>query len=159
MHIIELYNSTKIELLPILNNFKWGFTEQIRTELIHYEINQDLDLNSAYIFPITVNELQIFQKKYPYMMEFDIADQTILLAAQREKEPLLTDDSPLFIEAKSLGLESYRLPHFLIYLSQKGFISKKVIRQIIRDWEQRKCYKLQELKRWKREIDFGKDNL
>lgn len=154
MHLFELYVEKQYDFRGLLSDFKWGLTEEVKEEIIHFQIDEYVKLDEAYVFPITLIEFEQFQKMYPSIVELDKADQTLLLIGKREEQPIITDDTDLFLEAKSMGLECYLLPLFILKMVEQAIISKKDGRKILKYWEDNKNYVFSDIKKWKASLNL-----
>jgi rRNA-processing protein FCF1 len=151
-HIEEIHLHKKIDLRPSISLYKWGITLSVKQELTHFEIEEFLKIDEAFLIPVSDKEIKKYQQQYPFFIEYDIADQTLMVVAIRDRCPILTDDRSLFRAARSIGIEALLLPHFCLFLIKEGQISKRDVAQIIKFWEESKRFKLKELKKFKAEL-------
>ena len=148
-HIKDLYDSNIIDLYPIINQFKWGLTEEIKKEIMHFRLDQYIHLNDAYSIPVSKTELENYQKIYFPIKNFDIADQTLIIAGKRDNLTVLTDDGALYMECLAQKIDSFLLPNFSIILVKYGDLEKNSMFKMLRFWEKTKRYSKLQLKRWK----------
>ena len=127
-HVRELYIELKYDLRPIINIFRWGFTDEVRFELEHRGmITQGVSFicsKDAFRIPVREEEIGKARAKYPTISHFDLADQTLIIAGLRDNCVILTDDGELFLECLALGIQVLRLPHFFLFLVKNYFIDK-----------------------------------
>ena len=145
-HIQEIYDGITLDLRHIIKNYKWGITEEVKKELSHFELGNFFPIEECYIVPISEIELQSYQSKYNFFAEYDLADQTLMVASLRDQYLLLTDDRSLYRTSLSVNIKSMLLPHFLIFLLKNGDMNKNQIAKILKFWESIKRFKKGEIK-------------
>jgi protein associated with RNAse G/E len=145
----ELYHEIDLDFRNILSSYKWGLTPEIKKELIYYNVIDFVPINDGILIPITEKELEKLSTKYPTVLEFDIADQTALVVAQRENAIILTDDGSLLLEAQALNLISFRLPIFAMNQIGQKLLDKKEFLQALRFWEKTGRYSIKLIKKCK----------
>ncbi len=149
LHSFELFTNKIIDIRLVFNDFQWGITSEIRRELINFENEGFLNYDNINIGSVSDDELLRFQKKHPTISHFDIADQTLIVAALREPCVILTDDGGLLMESQALQIKALFLPQFLLNLVKEGVVSKNTYYQCLRYWEKNKSYPKKQLKIWK----------
>ena len=147
-HLFDLSSYGKIDLREYLEHFKWGLTEEVLNEIILEKIESFFPKSDSFIIPLNEKERINFLSKYPFLSEFDIADQTLAAAAHRDKLTILTDDGSLFMESQAMGISTLKLPHFCLLLTQKGLMKKNVMYRIMKYWKTINRYSKQDLKKW-----------
>ncbi len=147
-HAHLLFEDTSVDIRALLNRYRWGYSLEIKKELLHYRLTNFLSQDEAHLIPISTKDWQIFNSKYPYLQDFDKPDQSLILIALRDQNVILTDDGSLFIEAKALHISSFLLPLFLINQVKFGYCSKKKLNQCLRFWEIHGLYAKRDIKNW-----------
>jgi hypothetical protein len=148
-HIEILYNEGQIDLQPVLEHYQWGMTIDVKNELEHHNLMEFIPQNQAQLIPINEKEWSLFLRRYPFLEEYDKADQSLLLVAIKDTDIILTDDNALFLEADALGLPVFLLPLFVINQSRNNIITKKLARKCLNFWEKFELYPKREIKKWK----------
>jgi len=101
LHIQHLLLEIKIDLREVLTHFRWGYTEQIVEEYRNYKLQKFIPIKDGFHVPLSQQEIISFQKRYPFISEFDLPDQTLAFSAKRDGAILLSDDGGLLMEIKS----------------------------------------------------------
>ncbi len=148
-HLKDLSENVDIDLKPILNKFRWGFTEEVQTELSRQKLFPFVPVDQAFIVPINEQELSRLRKKAPLIEEFDLADQTLIVSAERDNSIVLTDDGELFMQLLALNMKTLSLPLFCLALVKWDFIEKRVVSRALRYWEDTGRYASKDIKKWK----------
>lgn len=148
-HCEFLFEKTKIDLRIVLQNLRWGYTNQIKKEYLNYNLQKFIPLKSGYLIPISDEEIDHNQIRKPFIKIFDLPDQTLAFVAERDNAVLLTDDSDLLFEVLSWGINCYRLPVYCLKLVEIGLIKKKTVAQSLRFWEENGLYEKQDIRNWK----------
>ncbi|MHA1921123.1 MAG: hypothetical protein ACTSWX_15345 [Promethearchaeota archaeon] len=154
LHSFELFTNKIIDIRPNFNDFKWGITSEIRKELINFENEGFLNFDNIDIIPVSNDEILRFQKKYPTISHFDLADQTLIIVALREPSVILTDDGGLLMESQALQIKTFFLPQFLLILVKEGTIPKNTYYKCLRYWEKTNSYPKKQLKIWKTKLQI-----
>ena len=154
LHSFELFTNKIIDIRSVFNDFQWGITSEIRKELINFENEGFLNYDNIDIVPVSDDEILRIQKIYPTTSHFDIADQTLIVAALREPCVILTDDGGLLMESQALQIKALFLPQFLLSLVKEGVVSKNTYYQCLRYWEKTKSYPKKQLKIWKAKLQI-----
>jgi rRNA-processing protein FCF1 len=149
-HLKELEIRTNVNLRELINQFRWGFPQSVIEELSARSILEWINLEEAYIYPLSKKEQEIAIKKYPFLKDFDYADQEVIFIAKRDNSIILTDDGGLASTALSMGIDFLRVPDFILFLFQNSFIDKHIYSHIFKQISKMKRYKEKELKRWKK---------
>ena len=147
-HLFDLYSFGKIDLRKFLKYFKWGLTEEVLNEINALKIENFFPKSDSFIIPLNKIELTNFLSKYPFLSELDMADQTLVATAYRNKLTILTDDGGLFMVSQALGISTLKLPHFCLLLTKEGLIKKNLIFRILEYWKSLNRYLNQDLKKW-----------
>ena len=71
-HSEELFNTKILDLREILNSFRWGFTEEVQKEIQYHNLEKYVPKDTGLLIPISKNEINQFQKRYPTIKEFDL---------------------------------------------------------------------------------------
>jgi len=148
-HLKELSDNVDIDLRPVLNKFRWGFTDEVQTELSHQKLFPFVPVDQAFIVPIVEDELLFFKKKAPLIEEFDLADQTLIVSAERDNSIVLTDDGELFMQLLAMNLEAFSLPLFCLAMVKWDIIEKRVVSRALRYWEEKGRYVIKDIKKGK----------
>jgi hypothetical protein len=152
-NIQSLYNQNKQDFRPLLTEFRWGFTPQVKIELQHFKLWDFINSQEAFSIPISDKELIKMQQNHPTIVELDLADQELYLAALRDKFAVLTDDRALFFELFASHLPAMSLPDFLLFLIKNNRLDKRECYRSLRFWEKQRTYKKKTLKRIKSELE------
>jgi len=152
LHVQRVFQETPIDLRPFFEHVRWGYTMQVLEEYRHYGLHHFISFDAGYRIPLTDEELNKYQQKYPFISHFDVPDQTLAFCGIRDSEPILTDDGGIYIEMKSLRQKAYILPTFCLWMTQIALLKKKTCAQLLRFWEAYGLYEKQKIKRWKREL-------
>ncbi len=153
-HVVELANKNQLDLRPILFQYRVGTTEETWKEMRHFRLDPFVAKKDLYVAPVSRVDLQEALVRYPTLKEYDIADQTLIIAAVQEAGTLLTDDRDLLLEAQSRSIPAVRLPMFCLDLAKAGALTKTQVYQCLRFWEDTKYYEKKALKRWKQELQL-----
>lgn len=154
LHSFELFINKIIDIRSVFNDFQWGITSEIRTELINFENEGFLNYDNINIVSVSNDEILKFQIKYPTISHFDIADQTLIIIALSEPCVILTDDGGLLMESQALQIKALFLPQFLLNLVKEGVVPKNTYYQCLRYWEKTKSYPKKQLKIWKAKLQI-----
>ncbi len=154
LHSFELFTNKIIDIRPIFTDFNWGITSEVRKELINFENEGFLNFDNIDIIPVSNDEILRFQKKYPTISHFDIADQTLIVVALREPCVILTDDGGLLMESQALQIKALFLPQFLLNLVKYGNVPKNTYYKCLRYWEKTDSYPKKQLKIWKAKLQI-----
>jgi len=156
LHSFELFSNKIIDIRSVFNDFQWGITSEIRKEFINFENESFLNYDNIDIVPVSNDEILRSQKKYPTISNFDLADQTLIIAALREPSTILTDDGGLLMESQALHINAFFLSQFLLSLVKDGIVPKNTYYQCLRYWEKTKTYPKKQLKIWKAKLQIIK---
>jgi hypothetical protein len=147
-HVKELSDDNIIDLRPKMRIFKWGMTEPVRTELNKHKLNFFVPMDDAFIIPLPSTEKEAFIKDHIEIKGFDKPDQTLIVAGNRDRSTILTDDGDLFMECQSLKIGVMRLPVFCLLLYQENILQKAQISKLFQYWEQNGRYSKRNLNNW-----------
>jgi len=140
------------DIRPFLGKFRVGATEEILKELKYYRLHIFVSLQDLFLVPLSSSEWEQALQKYPTLEALDKADQSLVIAALRDKSLLVTDDGDLFLESQALGVDIFRLPAFLLKLARQVNLSKTTVYKCLRFWEERGSYKKRDISRWKTDL-------
>ena len=147
-HCKEVQEAGIWDLRDLLPRFRWGYTSAVLEEIKHYGLDGFVPIDRAMLIPATADEIDSLKRFDPVLSEFDLADQSLLVAGRREKGLVLTDDGPLELECMALDVATFRLPAFMLKLIQDGFLDKTILSRCLRSWEQTGRYRKVDLKKW-----------
>ncbi len=149
MHAI--FEGTRLDLRPLLAEFKWGFSREVIAELqdFGYGPNSFIPFSEAIISPVSAGEIKALLKKYPWLADYDKADQSLIVVAIRDGGVVLTDDGGLLIDCQALRIPAFRLPDFCLRLVAEGDLRKNEMGALLKYWETVHRYSKKEIKRWK----------
>ncbi len=139
------------DFCELWSKFRWGITPDIQEELDHFKVFEFFPITSAYIIPVSNNEIATTLANHPILRNFDQADQSLIIAAIREDGIILTDDGDLLMECIALGLHAMSLPVFCIGLVKSELLSKTECYHLLMFWETHHRYAKKDLKRWKKQ--------
>lgn len=151
-HVCHLFTQIRIDLRSPLNAYLWGITTAVQEELLHFNLEEFVPFKNANLIPITHAEFDRFLIKYPHLREFDHADISVLYAAQRDGNIILTDDGGVYLEAVSMKLAVLYLPDWCLYLVRDAGLAKHECAKILRFWEENGVYSRLKLKKWKQAL-------
>jgi hypothetical protein len=151
-HLKELSTNTSVDLRKIMSSFKWGITREVSKEISYFNVGEYFPKEESYLVPISKKELNSVKKKYPFIKELDIADQTLIVAALRDNGIILTDDGDLFMFSDSISIKVLLLPHFFLSLVKSNYLKKNQAYKALRFWEEIGRYKRNYIKKWKIEL-------
>ena len=149
----DLVANGNLDLRITLQNFKWGITDAILTEIQRRSLGTFFPARDAFQIPLSSDELSRAQAKHPEITELDLADQTLVEAAMREYATILTDDGGLFLQCEVIGIPAFKLPHFCLSLAQNGYLSKTEMYQALRYWKTIHRYSAKSLRDWHRTLE------
>ena len=152
LHARELMASAGIDLRPIMTRFRWGITAAVRGELVHHDASGFVSLEDAFIVPVSTGELERALHRVPGLSEFDTADQTLIVAANRDTSTILTDDGGLLMFSQAIGVNALLLPQFFLSTAKAGLLQKNTVYKALRVWDAAGRYKASFLKAWRREL-------
>jgi hypothetical protein len=148
----ELAVENVTDLRPQLYLFRIGMTEEVWKEIVHFQLAEFTSKEELYIAPISSLEIEQALTKFPTLQIFDLADQTLIMAAIRDQGVILTDDGDLFLEAQAMGIQVLRLPMFCLELARNTDFPKRTVHQCLKYWEEHGSYEKRAIKRWKIEL-------
>lgn len=148
-HVKELYDDETIDLRPTLNLFRWGITEAVKSEINRRQLGHFIPFDKATLITLSEEELNVTRKQVQTLSEFDLADQTLIVAGLRDKSVVLTDDGELYMECIVLNIDTMLLPQFCLSLVKNGAMDKTIIFKALRFWESTGKYSKKFIKKWK----------
>jgi hypothetical protein len=151
-HVKDVYDSLQIDLREVLDNFRWGTTKAIQAEIEARKLTGFFHVDQGYLIPVSDVEIATMIRMVPMIAEFDYEDQTLIVAAIREKATVLTDDGALFLECQALSLETMQLPHFCLQLTKASLLDKTSVYQMLRHWNDTSRFASRFIKRWKKDL-------
>ncbi len=152
LHLQDLAVHGNLDFRPYLSPYRWGITPQVLQEIEWHQLDPFFPRAEAFVVPLTQGEIEAGQKRYPTIVNLDLADQTLFFAAIRDESILLTDDGDLYLESQGSNVEVLLLPQFCLRLAREGDIDKSEVYRAIRYWEQRRLFRQKEIKKWKAEL-------
>lgn len=151
-HISFLYDQNILDLRQVLENFRLGLTNLVKTEIKRYQLHKFVPLEQILIIPIEESD---FTKKYKDITYLDKEDQSLIIAYDKFKKEnplILTDDGGLFSECLQTNRTALLLPLFILSLVRQNLLSKNKAAKCLRFWEKTGAYKRKEIKIWKLEL-------
>jgi hypothetical protein len=151
-HLKLLFDNSIYDFRDFFELNNWGLTEEVIKEMKHYKLDTFVDIKQASIIPINQKEYDSILDHYPFLKEFDKADQTLIIASQKLNEPILTDDGDLYLNCLSMKIICFLLPLFCLNQCRNGGISKKIMYRCLDFWESHELYKKREINKWYKEL-------
>ena len=148
--ITQLHGNPDFRL--IINEFKWGMTEELKKEYCNFKVDEFIDLAPDNFLRISSDKKSKFISKY-VLESIDKADQDLLFLAYQDKATIISNDSDVMFPADSLGLNAMYFWEFCIQLVKNNRLSKNDYLKCWKYWEQRKRYKKSRLKKMKEAIN------
>jgi hypothetical protein len=147
-HSKEVQEAGIWDLRDLLPKFRWGYTNAVLEEIQHHKLDSFVPVGRAMLIPANADEIDSLKRFDPVLSEFDLADQSLLVAGRREQGLVLTDDGPLELECIALGIATFRLPGFMLKLIQDDLLKKTVFNRCLRLWEEAGRYRKIDMKKW-----------
>ncbi|NMC05827.1 MAG: hypothetical protein GYA24_11475 [Candidatus Lokiarchaeota archaeon] len=147
-HCKEIQEAHVWDFRDLLPRFRWGYTSAVLEEIKHYYLDNFVPVDNAMLVPASSNEIDSLKRFDPVISEFDLADQSLLVAGRRERGLVLTDDGPLELECMALDITTFRLPGFMLKLIQDDLLEKTIFNRCWRLWEKTGRYRKVDLKKW-----------
>jgi hypothetical protein len=153
IHIQDIFINLHFDLRPMIQNYKWGFTNAVQIELVNFHQETFVPFADANLIPVESKELERYLVKNPFLKEFDVADQTLLYTSKRDNNIVVTDDGGLYIEAQAAKIATFNLPQFCLYLVRDGSLERKKLNPILTYWEKKKCYRQKWIQKYREELN------
>jgi hypothetical protein len=147
-HCMEVQEASIWDFRELLPRFRWGHTSAVLEEIKHHKLDSFVPVDRAMLIPANADEIDSLKRFDPVLSEFDLADQSLLVAGRREQGLVLTDDGPLELECMALDVAAFRLPGFMLKLIQDGLLNKTIFNKCWRFWEETGRYRKPDLKKW-----------
>ncbi|MEX2717242.1 MAG: hypothetical protein Q6353_004975 [Candidatus Sigynarchaeum springense] len=147
-HCKEVQEAGIWDARDLLPKFRWGYTSAILEEIKHHKLDDFVPVDRAMLVPANADEIDTLKRFDPVISEFDLADQSLLVAGRRERGLVLTDDGPLELECMALDIATFRLPTFMLKLIQDGLLNKTIFNRCWRLWDEARRYRKVDLKKW-----------
>jgi hypothetical protein len=148
----ELTEQEVFDFRALMKRISWGFTTQLLTEYLNYNIFPFFSRKDGHFIPVSENEIKALEKIDPLIKELDLADRSQIVVGRREGWIILTDDEDLQTECMALKLAVFTLPVFCLLLVQHSLITKKQCYQILHFLEINGWFALKILKRTKKRL-------
>ncbi len=149
MHVREIHEGLGFDLRPVLNKVRWGLTAEVKEEIKERRAVDFIPEGQGFLIPVSNDELEGFSRRSPTIKEFDLADQTLIVVATRDRGIVLTDDGGLYIECQGLGIDVLMLPQLCVSLARSGQLDKNDVYKMLRFWEQKGRFPKQFIKELK----------
>ena len=153
-HIRELQQYKIIDLRDFILQFRIGITSSIVKEWENFGLVHFLSPENCYLLPIQNHDIDRMLTRFPFFIDFDEADQTLLCASLQESSVIISDDGGLNAAALSIGKKAIFLPDFLIYLVKEGFLKKNEVRKALKFWKEVHRFKLSFHKHWLKSLNL-----
>ena len=155
LRIRDIFRKAKIDLRPILKDFRIVITEELKTEYTNYNLENFLNnINFNFIFiPLTVPERSSKISKY-LLDSFDSADQDLVIIGLRDGITIVTDDRDLFNQSIILKLPTFQLWSFFLRLVKENQLTKNEFHKCWKLWEAGKRYDKHTLKLMKKTLNL-----
>ena len=138
-----------------MKNFFLCTTEAVKKEIVHYELDNFLEISEFMIFPLEQKDFTRAYSKNSLIKELDEADQSIWIVSDSNRDQdmlVLTDDGALTLECYLSDIKSFRLPVFLLFLLENDLISKNRVHKCLKYWNKVGRYSQKHIKRWKKDL-------
>ena len=153
-HCKDLQEAEIWDVRKVLPRFRWGYTDAIFEELIHFDLDTYIPMDQGFVIKTTQAEFEQLRRADALIESLDIADQSLLVVASREDGIVLTDDGGLVLECFALNINAFRLPSFILLLIRQGLERKTIGARCLRYWEKQGSYRKQDIKGWKKELQL-----
>lgn len=154
LRIRDILRNVKIDLRPILKDFRIVITEELKNEYSNYNLENFINFNVNFIFiPLTASERSSKISKY-LLDSFDSADQDLVIISLRDGVTIVTDDRDLFNQSTILKKPAFQLWSFLLRLVKENQLTKNEFHKCWKLWEAGKRYDKATLKLMKKALNL-----
>ena len=152
LRIRDIFRKAKIDLRPILKDFRIVITEELKEEFSNYNLENFFNFNFIFI-PLTSSERS--SKISKYMLDsFDSADQDLVIIGLRDEITIITDDRDLFNQSTILKIPIFQLLSFFLRLVKENQLTKNEFHKCWKLWEAGKRYDKTTLKLMKKALQL-----
>lgn len=152
LRIRDIFRKAKIDLRPILKDFRIVITEELKKEYANYNLEKFINFNFIFI-PLTESERSLKISKY-LLNSFDSADQDLAIIGLRDGITIVTDDRDLFNQSKILKIPVFQLWAFFLRLVKENQLTKNQFHKCWKLWEAGKRYDKSTLKLMKKALNL-----
>ena len=138
LRIRDIFRKVKIDLRPIMKDFRIVFTEELKKEYSNYNLENFFNFNFIFI-PLTTSERTSKISKY-LLDSFDFADQDLVIVGLRDGITIVTDDRDLFNQSTILKIPTFQLWSFFLRLVKENQLTKNEFHKCWKLWEAGRRY-------------------